>query len=434
MSETFVAAATSRAVDASLASAFEVFDISDDAPLTTPSTPPPPPPPPPPHPDLERFAGHLNSAARRSVIVLLGAGASVSAGIPDFRSPGTGLYDNLEKYNLPYAEAVFDIDYFRHNPSPFYALCAEMWPGQYSPTPVHRFVRALHEHGKLLRVFTQNIDSLETQAGIPEEMVVAAHGNFDKAHVVSPDEPRTRDGSVEPEGRKVVDIHEVKGAIFEGEAGWRNMNAKYGGLVKPAITFFGENLPKRFLKCVKSDFPQCGVLLIFGTSLMVQPFASLVRFPPQGTPRMLINRERRGEEMGLDFDSADTPDGLFLGDCDAGAHGLAAKLGWDLSPSSISTAPPVSPAAAPAPPSLLRLGLTRSATARQPESVVLVEPSYDAIVRAAANKLKMSAKHVTRLVVQQPVGGRPAGTELPREGSCAAHLKNDTLVWVSQQP
>jgi NAD-dependent SIR2 family protein deacetylase len=47
------------------------------------------------------------------------------------------------------------------------------------PTPAHYFMRLLHEKGLLLRVFTQNIDSLEKQAGLPAEAIVAAHGNFD---------------------------------------------------------------------------------------------------------------------------------------------------------------------------------------------------------------------------------------------------------------
>ena len=68
----------------------------------------------------------------------------------------------------------------------------------------------------------------------------------------------------------------------------------------------------------------------------MQPFASLVRFPPEGTPRFLINRELVGEDLGLDFDSTDAHDGAFLGDCDAGAQRLAELLGWDLA------APPTS--------------------------------------------------------------------------------------------
>jgi len=45
--------------------------------------------------------------------VMTGAGISTSAGIPDFRSPDTGLYSKLEKYNLPYPKAIFELDYFK---------------------------------------------------------------------------------------------------------------------------------------------------------------------------------------------------------------------------------------------------------------------------------------------------------------------------------
>ena len=56
----------------------------------------------------------------KKVVVCTGAGISVSAGIPDFRSPKTGLYHNLEKYKLPTPESIFDIAYFRDKPEAFY--------------------------------------------------------------------------------------------------------------------------------------------------------------------------------------------------------------------------------------------------------------------------------------------------------------------------
>ena len=76
---------------------------------------------------LERVAELLRQPNAR-VVVMAGAGISVSAGIPDFRTPGTGLYDNLQEYGLPYPEAIFDLDFYRTNPKPFQRLCRELWP------------------------------------------------------------------------------------------------------------------------------------------------------------------------------------------------------------------------------------------------------------------------------------------------------------------
>ena len=67
-----------------------------------------------------------------------------------------------------------------------------------------------------------------------------------------------------------------------------------------------------------------------GTSLQVQPFASLIRYPPAGTPRLLINREKVGEHPGgFNFNNRSTQDVALLGDCDAGCMKLAEALGWD---------------------------------------------------------------------------------------------------------
>lgn len=72
--------------------------------------------------DLAGIAKYILSGQAKNIVCMVGAGISVSAGIPDFRTPGTGLYSQLQKYNLPWPEAVFNIDYFRHDPKPFYTL------------------------------------------------------------------------------------------------------------------------------------------------------------------------------------------------------------------------------------------------------------------------------------------------------------------------
>jgi NAD-dependent deacetylase sirtuin 3 len=72
------------------------------------------------------------------------------------------LYDNLQKYDLPYPEAIFDIGYFDMRPEPFYTLAKELHPsGKYKPNATHWFVRLLLDKGYLFRMYTQNIDGLE---------------------------------------------------------------------------------------------------------------------------------------------------------------------------------------------------------------------------------------------------------------------------------
>jgi NAD-dependent SIR2 family protein deacetylase len=208
--------------------------------------------------DLEGLAEYIKTNCK-NIIVMAGAGISVSAGLPDFRTPGTGLYDNLAKYNLPEPTAVFNINFFRGNPAPFYMLAKELFPGQYKPTPTHNFIRLLNDRGLLLRCFTQNIDSLEAEAGIPKDKIVAAHGNFDSATCIDT-------------GQKVP-VEEVRAAIMAGPEGYAAMNAKYGVLVKPDISFFGEKLPDRFYQLAGLDDP--GVsrdLYSTKTSLLVQKF------------------------------------------------------------------------------------------------------------------------------------------------------------------
>lgn len=77
------------------------------------------------------------------------------------RTPGTGLYDNLQQYKIPEPTAIFDLDYFWYDPRPFFCLAQSLYPGNYQPNYVHYFVKLLQDKGLLLRMYTQNIDGLE---------------------------------------------------------------------------------------------------------------------------------------------------------------------------------------------------------------------------------------------------------------------------------
>ncbi len=201
------------------------------------------------------------------MIVQTGAGISTSAGIPDFRSPDTGLYSNLARLDLPYPEAVFDISYFRQNPLPFYALAHELFPGKYYPTITHSFLRLLHDKNLLLKLFTQNIDTLERKAGVPGDKIVEAHGSFATHSCIECHAPYPNE--------------KMEKAVMQKEVPYCE---KCGALVKPDIVFFGEQLPETFH--LNRTLPAAADLcIVLGTSLSVQPFASLPGFCREGVPR-----------------------------------------------------------------------------------------------------------------------------------------------------
>lgn len=203
---------------------------------------------------------------------------------------------------------MFDISYFRNNPLPFYALAHELQilPGKYRPTISHSFVRLLSDKGLLLKLFTQNIDCLEREAGVPGDKVIEAHGSFASQRCIECE-------TTYPEElmREAVEKCEVPHCL----------TPECNGLVKPDIVFFGEALPKEFHinKSLPSSADLC---IVMGTSLTVQPFASLPNFCMENVPRVLINLEQVGS-LGSRAD-----DVLCLGECDAGVRKLASALGW----------------------------------------------------------------------------------------------------------
>ena len=256
--------------------------------------------------NIDAVAKYIQEHDCKRIVVMTGAGISTSAGIPDFRSPETGLYANLARLNLPYAEAVFDINYFRNNPLPFYTLAHELYPGKYRPTVTHSFISLIHKKGRLLKLFTQNIDCLEREAGVPGDKIVEAHGSFASQRCI--------------ECKTEYPGEDMKEKVAEKEVP-RCIKKICNGLVKPDIVFFGEALPEAFHR--NRSLPATADLaIVLGTSLTVQPFASLPSFVSEETPRVLINLERVG---GL---GSRPDDVVLLGDCDEGVRKFADALGW----------------------------------------------------------------------------------------------------------
>ncbi|XP_034049830.1 NAD-dependent protein deacetylase sirtuin-3, mitochondrial [Thalassophryne amazonica] len=255
---------------------------------------------------LEDIAKNIKDQKHKRIVVMAGAGISTPSGIPDFRSPGSGLYDNLQQYDLPYAEAIFEIDFFHHNPNPFFALAKELYPGNYKPNLTHYFVLLLHKKGQLLRMYTQNIDGLERLAGIPAKMLVEAHGTFATATCTV--------------CRRKYEGKDLRTDVMSGMVP-KCPTCK--GVVKPDIVFFGEALPMHFMQYL-SDIPLADLLIIMGTSLEVEPFASIAGAVRSSVPRLLINRDLVGP-----FAWGRRPhDVVQLGDVVSGVRALVDALDW----------------------------------------------------------------------------------------------------------
>ncbi|ODM93270.1 NAD-dependent protein deacetylase sirtuin-1 [Orchesella cincta] len=274
-----------------------------------------------------RHVSTIQDAARllrcsKRVMVLTGAGISVSCGIPDFRSKD-GLYSRVAKVfpELRDPQSVFDIRLFRRDPRPFFLTAKELYPGQFEPSPSHRFIRKLEQRGQLLRNYSQNIDTLETIAGI--DRVTMCHGSFATAtcirckHKVSAEDIKEKvlAGEVpfctvcsnEEEWSKIqFPLGQPASSQQQPQEGPRRSSLDEDDdddtyffpdpdplppVVKPDIVFFGEDLPDEFHTNLTLDKPHCDLLVVIGSSLRVRPVSLIPGMVPAEVPQILINRE-----------------------------------------------------------------------------------------------------------------------------------------------
>jgi len=223
-------------------------------------------------------------------------------------------YDNLQRYNLPYAQAVFDLAYYRVNPYPFLSLAKEICPqlAGHRPTLTHAFIKLLESKNLLLRNYTQNIDGLEVLAGVNPDKMVECHGHFRTSSCVDCKSPF--------DGKK---CHEdIANNVLP-------RCQKCGGLVKPDIVFFGESLPSRFATLFRGDMVLTDALIVMGTSLTVAPvnmIPQMLREINSSTPRVLFNMELVGDFTVGDFCGGDI---FEPGDCDNSVKKLCKYLGWE---------------------------------------------------------------------------------------------------------
>mmetsp|Transcript_7068 Transcript_7068/g.9760 ORF Transcript_7068/g.9760 Transcript_7068/m.9760 type:complete len:413 (+) Transcript_7068:121-1359(+) len=251
----------------------------------------------------------------KNVLVVTGAGISVSCGIPDFRSD-VGLYNTLDckKIGLPCAELLFDYEFFKIDPEPFYKFCGRLIPGNIKPSISHQFIAQLEKKKKLLRNYTQNVDGIEKTMGMTN--VIECHGSMDTFFCIKCNRKKK--------------LATIVGEVLQGEVCY----CICGSALKPSITFFGECLASTVLKAMDKDIHSCDLVLVVGTSLKVGGAVhELLQRLDHKIPQVLINKEA----VSLPAAISDGFDVTLLGNCDDIFAHIGSSLRWKFSTTSTST-------------------------------------------------------------------------------------------------
>jgi len=187
------------------------------------------------------------------VVALTGAGISVPSGIPDFRSPGSGLWENVNPMEVAH------IDAFRRDPERFWRFYGERFQTLESkrPNPAHFAVAALEQSGMLQAVITQNIDQLHARAGSRE--VVEVHGTIAHSSCLR---CGGRYRLEEVRARQLADVRGVP-------------HCECGEPLKPDVVLFGEYLPADAIARAQELASEAELMFCIGSSLEVYPVAQL---------------------------------------------------------------------------------------------------------------------------------------------------------------
>ena len=200
---------------------------------------------------VDRLAELVRGARR--VVALTGAGISVPSGIPDFRSPGTGLWANVDPMEVAH------IDAWRRDPERFWRFYGHRFhalDGK-EPNAAHAALVALERRGRLHAVVTQNIDMLHRKAGTTE--LVEVHGSIATSSCLAC-------GARHP-------LAEVRRRLAADPAGIPRCDCARP--LKPDVVLFGEWLPEAAIDRAFALAAEADVLLCVGSSLEVHPVADL---------------------------------------------------------------------------------------------------------------------------------------------------------------
>jgi NAD-dependent deacetylase len=218
-------------------------------------------------PQVARVAAMISRASR--VTVLTGAGISTDSGIPDFRGPNGVWTVN------PAAQQLSTLDRYVSDPE----VRKQAWRNRRAhaawtakPNAGHRAIVALQHAGRLRALITQNVDGLHQRAGTDPALVIEVHGTIWDAECLDCGD-RTR-------------MHTVLARVAAGEEDPRCLHCR--GLVKSATISFGQPLHPQVWRAAVDAAADCDLFLAVGTSLRVQPVASLCDLALSAGARLVV--------------------------------------------------------------------------------------------------------------------------------------------------
>ena len=200
-------------------------------------------------------------------VAFTGAGISTESGIPDYRSPGTGMWEKMD-------QSVVSLSGFLRNPGNYYSYAMESYPARAAaePNAGHYALARLEEMGWLRGVITQNVDGLHTKAG--SENVLELHGSLRRVVCL--------------ECREYYPMADTMSRVAGGEN--PPLCARCGGILKPDAVFFGEALAEEPWEKSVDLVSDSEVLIVMGSSLLVAPASGLPRLAlSRGAALVIIN-------------------------------------------------------------------------------------------------------------------------------------------------
>lgn len=213
--------------------------------------------------EVKAFADLVLSSS--SAVALTGAGISTESGIPDYRSPGTGLWEKMD-------QSVVSLDGFLREPSRYYDYSLELYPARKAakPNPAHYMLAELEHRGVLRGIITQNVDGLHQDAGSGQ--VHELHGSLRQAVCL--------DCSV------LQSMDEAMEMVIAGQN--PPLCTDCGGVLKPNAVFFGEILPRIPWEQSLELSRSADLFIAIGSSLQVSPANTLPDIALRAGAKLII--------------------------------------------------------------------------------------------------------------------------------------------------